>query len=357
MTKETETRNIYDIPVTHFPDRSARWLLSNIENVRGLLEILAGELVEYLDFSKMRIVNTSFMPNDLQGLEADVVLIVPFRDESRIGELLISILIEHQSTVDPAMALRVETYRNQIWRSQRREWELNKVSKSRWRLRQVIPIVFYTGEQHWNLPLTLDAIMDIPDVLRRFVPKFDILFLSVKETPEEILTQTDHPFGWLLTVLKKEHASKDEMKVALIKALSRLRTILDDEQVAQWEQAILYLFLLTVHLRPPEEFEELKPIFVEQALQTKERDIMETMADLLIAEGFEQGEKRGEKRGETRAKREAVLKLLRLRFESIPESVTKKITSMRSHSRLDSLFETAATAQTLDDIDLENHKG
>ena len=121
MTKETETRNIYDIPVTHFPDRSARWLLSNIENVRGLLEILAGELVEYLDFSKMRIVNTSFMPNDLQGLEADVVLIVPFRDESRIGELLISILIEHQSTVDPAMALRVETYRNQIWRSQRRE--------------------------------------------------------------------------------------------------------------------------------------------------------------------------------------------------------------------------------------------
>lgn len=56
--------------------------------------------------------------------------------------------------------------------------------------------------------------------------------------------------------------------------------------MAQWEQAILYLFLLTVHRRPPEEFEELKPIFVEQASQTKEGDIMETMADVLIAEGL-----------------------------------------------------------------------
>ena len=68
----------------------------------------------------------------------------------------------------------------------------------------------------------------------------------------------------------------------------------------------------------------------------------ETMAQYLIEQG------------ETQAKRAAVLKLLRLRFGSIPESVVSRIASMRGLSRLDSLFEKAVTIPTLDDIDWEN---
>ena len=71
---------------------------------------------------------------------------------------------------------------------------------------------------------------------------------------------------------------------------------------------------------------------------------MQTMAQHV----FEQGEKRAERR----VKRDAVLKLLHLRFSSVPESVTKKIRLMRSLSRLDALFEKAATAKTLDEIEL-----
>jgi hypothetical protein len=75
----------------------------------------------------------------------------------------------------------------------------------------------------------------------------------------------------------------------------------------------------------------------------------QTMAEYLIEQG--------EKRGQTQAKREAVLKLLHLRFDSVPESVASRITSMRSLSRLDSLFEKAVTARTLDDINWENLEG
>ena len=71
----------------------------------------------------------------------------------------------------------------------------------------------------------------------------------------------------------------------------------------------------------------------------------QTMAEYLIEQG--------EERGQAQAKREAVLKLLRLRFDAVPESVTSRITSMGSLSRLDLLFEEALTAQTLDDIDWE----
>ena len=53
-------------------------------------------------------------------------------------------------------------------------------------------------------------------MLSRFVPTFDTLFLSVKETDASDLTRTDHPLGWLLTVLQKEHADTvgDKRRVA-----------------------------------------------------------------------------------------------------------------------------------------------
>ena len=87
----------------------------------------------------------------------------------------------------------------------------------------------------------------------------------------------------------------------------------------------------------------------------------QTMAEHLIERGIEQGIERGKERGieqgETRAKQEAVLKLLRFRFDSVPESVTHQITRIQSLSRLDLLFETVLTAQTLDEIDLYNRDG
>ena len=167
MAKETEsTFNIHNIPVTHFPDRSARWLLSAKENVRGLLEILDPELVEYLDFSRMEQVNTSFISDAFQAQEADIVFRIPFRGESESDDLFVHILIEHQSTVDPTMAFRVLFYMVNIWDLQRREWISNDAPKSQWRFRPILPIVYYTGEQRWQTPLTLDTVMDLPDVLR-----------------------------------------------------------------------------------------------------------------------------------------------------------------------------------------------
>ena len=82
---------------------------------------------------------------------------------------------------------------------------------------------FYSGDRSWNVPLTLGAIMDIPSVLSQFVPKFDTLFLSVKDTDVTDLTKTDHPFGWLLTVFQKEGASKDRIVDALVEAMSHLK--------------------------------------------------------------------------------------------------------------------------------------
>ena len=349
MPTEPETLTFFDFPIEQFADRSTRWLLEDKENIRGLLEIVAEHLVAHFDFSQLTHINRSFIPDNLREQESDIVYSVPFHSESQTDELLIYILIEHQSTVDTTMGFRVLFYMTQIWDFQRREWESNNVPKSQWRFRPIIPIVFYTGEQRWQPSVSVDALMDLPDLLSEFVPTFNTLFLSVKEVDAAALTRTDHPFGWLLAVLQKEHASKEEIRTALIEAVAHIDT-LDDEKTQQWRRAIFYLYLLILHRRPTDEHDELKTLVHQQIQETSRREEGETMAQTMAKYLMEQGERRGE----TQAKREAVLKLLRLRFDTAPEIVINKIASMRSLSRLDTLFERVATAKTLDDINWED---
>ena len=177
--------------------------------------------------------------------------------------------------------------------------------------------------------------MELPDVLTRFVPTFDTLFLGVQAEEEANLTKTDHPFGWLMTIVREEGAEKHKI-VSALKRMGEHISTLPEEELHQWKRAIFYLYLLIFHRRPKEEHDELKAIVHEQSqllkLEKEEEQIMQTMAQHV----FEQGEKRGENRGKLQTKREYILDLLQIRFNSVPESVTKKIRSMRSLSRLNS---------------------
>ena len=342
MKEEQEILNFFDIKVEHFPDRSARWLFQDKNNVQGLIEILASELVELIDFSQLTQINRSFIPNTLREQESDIVFRVPLRSEIEKDEVLIYILIEHQSTVDIIMGFRVLFYMSQIWDYQRREWDSQNVPNNERRFRPIIPIVYYTGSQQWKTPLTLDARMDIPDALVRFVPKFDTLFLSVKETDAADLTKTGHPLGWMLTVLQKEHADKEVISNALLEAISHINT-LDEEQAKQRDNAIIYLLQLILHRRSAAEQQDLLTIIDQHTLGMEVETMVKSMADVLKEEG------------ETRAKQDAVLKLLQFRFKDIPETICEKIASINTLSHLDLLFEKSMTIDTLDEINWQDY--
>ena len=129
---------------------------------------------------------------------------------------------------------------------------------------------------------------------------------------------------------------------------------LNETEKQQWQRAIFYLYLLIMNRRPPEEHDELKTVVQQQIQGPFRREEGEKMAQTMADYLLQQGEKKGEKKGETRAKRESILKLIHLKHDPVPEQVINKITSMRSLSRLDTLFEIVATAQTLDEIDWDN---
>ena len=336
MSKVPKPLQPSDILIEHFSDRSIRRLLQDPEYVRGLVEILAPDLVGFLDFSRGAQQNRSFISDALRERESDVLLRVPFQRTTENEELLIYILIEHQSTVDPTMGFRVLSYMMKIWEGQSQEWQSEAALKRR--LDPILPIVFYTGDRRWTSPLSLTAIMEIPEILKRFVPTFDTLFLGVKTVDSETLTKPGHPLGWLLSVLQKESAEKSAISEALVAAVSELGR-LDEAQVSQVRQALLYFIQLILHRRPAGEREELIELVKRHSQDESEVVIMaQTAAELLIEQGIVEG------------KQASILQLLRIRFQNVPETFTERITSIENLSHLDMLLEQAMTAQSLDEI-------
>jgi predicted transposase YdaD len=125
------------LPVREFPDSGAKWLLSAPENVFGLVQILDAQIASRLDFSRLRDEKTSFVLDSLRKQESDLLFTVPFFDVTceTEREVIIFILIEHQSKPIMSMGFRVLFYMTLIWDEQRRKWERNEVPESEWRFR------------------------------------------------------------------------------------------------------------------------------------------------------------------------------------------------------------------------------
>ena len=384
-TQQRDIRHFLNNPPEQFPDSSTRWLFENSENVRGLIEIVASELAARINFSQLVQLNRSFIPDTLRTQESDLLFRVPFQSAARTEELLIYILVEHQSTVDPLMGFRMLFYMLLIWDAQRREWERDKVPQRERRLHPILPVLFYTGDRRWRTPLTLEAIMDIPEELARFIPRFDLLFLSVKETDAKTLTHTEHPLGWMLTVLQKERADKHTLSEALLEAVAHLDA-LGPAQAAQRREAFMYLLFLILYRRPAAEHQELITLVDRHTPHMEVETMAQSMAEVLlergIAQGIEQGIEQGREqgleqgiergleqgiergleqgleqgvaRGAAQAKQAALLKLLQHRFEPLPQALITQIQDIRNIERLDALFEQVLAAETLDDIQWQN---
>ena len=331
-----------DTHVEHFPDRSLRRLLQDKEYVRGLVQIIAPDIEVFLDFSRITYKPRSFITKALQERQSDILLSVPFQegtDATDTDEVLIYILIEHQSTVDKTMGFRLLSYMMQIWEVQRQEWQKEELPEKERRLQPILPILFYTGDRPWKVPVSLKTIMDVPEILERFVPSFDTLFLGVKETEEETLTQFGHLMGWLLRVLQKEKADEREISEALDDSMSHISSM-DDNFAPQIEDALRYFVQLIFHRRPLREREALVDIMRQHIQDDKELDTMaQTTAEFLREEGKVEG------------KQDAVLKLLQIRFQNIPETLSSEIRNIHNIIHLDTLLEKAIKAQSLEEID------
>jgi hypothetical protein len=338
--------------IREFPDRSIRWLLETPDNIRGLLLAVAADLAERIDYTQLQRLDRTFIPDSFGKREADMVFVAPFSDE--LGEppheVIIYILIEHQSSVDPTMPFRVLYYMVRIWEMQRRELENQNIPLHQWRFRPILPVVFYTGSQKWESPLEMKQLVELPASLERFIPRHETLFLNLKATASERLVKENHPFGWILRVIQKEEATTEEFGEALCLTVQHLEQMSPAEQ-ANWEKLMRFLLALIYHRREQAERGEFLNIIETNVSEKSRREELDKMGKTIAQALIEEGKEIGRELGIVMAKQEVLIRLLRRRFHSFPQILIEKIKLIHGVEQLDALLDLAIAAETADEVE------
>src|SRR5579862_8723998 len=328
-------------PVREFADRATLWLLESPENLRQLLRLVAEEIAARLDFQRAERINRSFIPASLQKQEADLLFRVPYREGKR--EVWIYLLLEHQSKPDRLMGLRLLSYMVQIWETQVRGWEDARTPRGQRKLHPIIPMVFYTGKRRWTSPLSLQAIMEMPADLSRFIPTFETLFLKLQETSPEVLVDAGSALAYALRVLQVADEPHETLMQALEGAIAFLEGLPAEAQ-AEWRRAMGFFLQLIVHKRDVEEHERLRELVMEAAERRQDQEVSE-----MAKTAAEVYEERGRKEG----RRAMLLHQMRQKFGTLPDATVMRVQAIRTVAELDRLAERILSANSLDEMGLE----
>jgi hypothetical protein len=322
-----------------FPDRAVRDALVRPDNLRALLRRTHPHLADRLDYSRLEIVPRAYLLDDWRQREADVLVRLPLLGVEG-GAVLVCVLVEHQSSADPVMPLRLLLSAVLFWEHQWRQWEQRHDFAVPLRLTPVLPVVLLTGPQPWNTNRNLADLFAGPDELRVFAPQWPTqLSELVGSTPAELLASGE-PFWQALAVARAEREEAGVFRDVFLQALERLAPLAQTNRV-EWERLLQLLLGWGLLRRGRREHAELieavrrsrLDTLLQQEVVTMIENVEQTWEQELLSIGEARGEARGRAEGEARGREEGALQAyrevlrtqLRERFGELPADVLSRI--------------------------------
>src|SRR5438067_800883 len=176
-----------DLP-RDFVDRLVRGLLGRIDNLADFLHSAEPTLAANLAFERGRPGSREFITEDWKRREADVLFEIPYRWAERQIEILVWVLLEHQSDTSVAVPLRLLFLSVMSWVKQWQQWEERPPPRGPLRLRPVLPVVLYTANRPWGSNETIPDMVDAPPELLALLPDWGPIFWNLSErTTEQLL--------------------------------------------------------------------------------------------------------------------------------------------------------------------------
>ncbi|HEX2674998.1 MAG TPA: Rpn family recombination-promoting nuclease/putative transposase [Polyangiales bacterium] len=323
--------------MTNPHDALFRYTFSQPEHAAALIRSnLPSTLVEHVDWSSLQLKPGSFVDEELAWRHSDLVF------EARVGghDARLYVLVEHQSTADPLMAFRVLRYMTRLWSHVLAE------DPARTTLPAVIPIVVHHGTSAWTVSCELRDLIELDaalvDALGEHLPRSrfvldDLSHQSDAALRARALTQLGVLTCWCLENLpeSRDPIGDFERILDVFAAVARAPRGLDALA------AVLHYFM---------EVNDPEPDRLRTVLQARvgrhTTDTMITTAEKLRAEGRSQGREEGREEGRTQGRAEVILKLLALKFGSLPASAERRV-RRASLEELDAIAERVLFAKTL----------
>ncbi len=159
-------------------DRLFRAVFVDIGEAQALLRsIVPRELAERLDWKTLKLMEGSVVDEALKETHTDLLFEVVRRDLRK--PVWLYVLLEHQSTPDPRMALRLLTYACRIWNAGNPD---NSTE-----LRPIFPVVVYQGSRPWSHSQEFSDQFPEADGTEWWLPRFRFHLLDQTGLgPEEV---------------------------------------------------------------------------------------------------------------------------------------------------------------------------
>ena len=156
-------------------------VFSNEQDAASLLRTcVPAPLADTLKWSTLTHQSGRFVADDWRGKEADLLFSV--QREGTETPVLVYVLLEHQSTPDQWLRLRLLGYCVQVWQRWRRQHESEE------RLPLIVPLVFYQGAQRWGYEREFADLVTDAAPEWRWVPRFEHLLIDQTEMAAESVT-------------------------------------------------------------------------------------------------------------------------------------------------------------------------
>ncbi|WP_341759063.1 Rpn family recombination-promoting nuclease/putative transposase [Candidatus Tisiphia endosymbiont of Ptychoptera albimana] len=247
-------------------------------------EIAAQEFLEYylpnnfkekIDLSKIKIEQESYIEESLRRKYSDIIYSVRTKNDE---SAFIYVLLDHQSTSDYWMALR-------LWRYTLLLCERHKKNEDK--LPLICPIIMYNGVDKYHAPRNLWNLFTDSEQAKKLMTE-DYQLVDLQSMSDDEIVQKKH-LGMMEYVMKHIH-QRDMIKL-WEQFLERFKL----EILVDKENGYIYLrsFLWYTDAKLPEEKQsELEQLLAKYLSEEEKGNIMRTIAQKYIDEGEARGEEK-----------------------------------------------------------------
>ena len=294
-----------------FYDTRYKYLFKHPLMVERLMTSFVHEsFVRHLDFSSMERLDKSFVTQDFQEKESDIIWKLKYKNKP----FYIFLLMEFQSTVDYAMPLRFFRYIAEFYQALTINPRIEKYPA-------VFPLLLYNGNAQWAVPSALQDLIE-HSIHKRYIPHFEYYPVIINEIPEATLLKIHnavsaiffteqnrveellHHIDRLVFLLSEELPELKEIFNTWFTSILEKKTNLDDDSIKE-RMTIL---------------REDKNMFAESVQEYSEKIRKEG-----VKEGLKQGVEKGIKEGSEKTRLDNATKMKEL---NVPLDIIMKVTGL-----------------------------
>ncbi len=290
-----------------------------------LREIVGERWVELIDFDSGERVNASFVADEQERRESDVIW--KFRRKDGEDPVYVYILLEFQSRPDPSMPVRFMGYEYLFYQT----LLAGQPAKAWKTLPLVIPVLIYTGQGPWNVSTDLGSLIGKLDPSAEiYRPQLRYLLVDEGAYPREALAALKSPVADLFRIEK----SRDWVEVQ--SSVHRLRRSIPPSEASL--RRAFEVWLVTVIL-------PRLGLSLEKFSATLSLEELETM----LAESIDRWNREIREEGRQEGEARLLLRLLRLKFGPLEPEIEERVASADT-DRLLEWGERVLTAESLQDV-------